>query len=86
MVIDKVHGLQATSISLNDRFTILAATEPHRIPIRQKRRAAMNNFVSQNVNFRNQALIEQISRKLEQQSRRVSETTFFKMSFKINKI
>ncbi|XP_052750921.1 chromatin target of PRMT1 protein-like isoform X2 [Galleria mellonella] len=69
MVIEKVHGLQATSMSLNDRFTMLASVTPNRVPLRQRRRT-VSSYFGQNLNFKNKNLIEQIARRLEQQAKR----------------
>lgn len=65
MVIEKVHGLQATSITLNERFTLLAKATPDRVAMRPRRRSVGNIL-----NFNNRNLIEQIARRLEQQAKR----------------
>ncbi|KAM3958909.1 uncharacterized protein ACR2FA_007085 [Aphomia sociella] len=70
MVIEKVHGLQATSMSLNDRFTMLSSVAPVRVPMRQRRRPNMGSYFGQNLNFKNRTLIEQIARRLEQRAKR----------------
>ncbi|XP_013191030.1 chromatin target of PRMT1 protein [Amyelois transitella] len=71
MLIEKVHGLQATSMSLNDRFTLLASAAPDRT-IRQqpRRRLSTGSVYNQNFNARNRQLIEQIARSLEWQRKR----------------
>ncbi|XP_059045929.1 chromatin target of PRMT1 protein-like isoform X2 [Achroia grisella] len=72
MVIEKVHGLQATTMSLNDRFTLLASVTPNRVPMRQRRRPSAASYFAQNQNFnyKNKNFIEQIARRLEQQAKR----------------
>ncbi|XP_061725716.1 chromatin target of PRMT1 protein-like [Cydia pomonella] len=67
MVIDQVHGLQATGMSLNDRFTMFAAAPAPARPRTPRRRPSTGGFYSDNMN-RN--LIEQIARRLEQQAKR----------------
>ncbi|XP_047994010.1 chromatin target of PRMT1 protein [Leguminivora glycinivorella] len=67
MVIDQVHGLQATSMSLNERFTMFAASPAPARPRTPRRRPSTGGFYSDNMN-RN--LIEQIARRLEQQAKR----------------
>lgn len=64
MVIEKVHGLQSTTISLNDRFTMLAEAAPGRIFTQRKRRNSASSIISQNYNYSDQ-LIEQVTRRLE---------------------
>ncbi|XP_053615689.1 chromatin target of PRMT1 protein-like isoform X2 [Plodia interpunctella] len=72
MVIEKVHGLQATSMSLNDRFTLLASTTAPERNIRQqpRRRPSNGSVYNQNLTARNRYLIEQIARSLEWQRKR----------------
>ncbi|CAH2268522.1 chromatin target of PRMT1 protein-like isoform X2 [Pararge aegeria] len=71
MVIEKLHGLQATSISLNDRFTLLATTTPvvhaARVPRQRRRSTGLFSF-GQHINNRN--IIDQIAQRLGQQSKR----------------
>ncbi|CAH2054004.1 unnamed protein product, partial [Iphiclides podalirius] len=68
MVIEKLHGLQATALTLNERFTILSKVVPERnIRARTPQRRA--NFGSLNLN-NNRNIIEQIARKLQQQVKR----------------
>ncbi|KAI8437292.1 hypothetical protein MSG28_011664 [Choristoneura fumiferana] len=72
MVIEKVHGLQATSMSLNDRFTMLGSAPPPR-PRMPRRRPSVGSLFNQNIKLnQNQDLIEQLARRLEQQARRQS--------------
>lgn len=70
MVIEKLYGLQATSISLNDRFTILATAAPVVRVARQRRRSTGLFSFGQQIN--NGDLIDQIAERLGQQSKRVS--------------
>ncbi|XP_063381845.1 chromatin target of PRMT1 protein-like [Cydia fagiglandana] len=67
MVIDQVHGLQATCMSLNERFTLFAAAPAPARPRTPRRRPSTGGFYSDNMN-RN--LIEQIARRLELQAKR----------------
>ncbi|XP_063366333.1 chromatin target of PRMT1 protein-like [Cydia amplana] len=67
MVIDQVHGLQATCMSLNERFSLFAAAPAPARPRTPRRRPSTGGFYSDNMN-RN--LIEQIARRLEQQAKR----------------
>ncbi|XP_063538831.1 chromatin target of PRMT1 protein-like [Cydia strobilella] len=67
MVIDQVHGLQATGMSLNERFTMFATAPAPARPRTPRRRPSTGGFYSDNMN-RN--LIEQIARRLEQQTKR----------------
>ncbi|PZC77437.1 hypothetical protein B5X24_HaOG203387 [Helicoverpa armigera] len=69
MVIEKVHGLHATGMSLNDRFSMLASVAPVRVAGQRKRRASLNSLISQNYNYSNR-LIEQVARRLELQAKR----------------
>uniref|UniRef100_A0A2A4K5A5 Chromatin target of PRMT1 protein C-terminal domain-containing protein n=1 Tax=Heliothis virescens TaxID=7102 RepID=A0A2A4K5A5_HELVI len=69
MVIEKVHGLHATGVSLNDRFSMLASAAPDRVLGQRKRRASLNSLISQNYNYSNR-LIEQVARRLELQAKR----------------
>lgn len=69
MVIEKVHGLQATSISLNDRFTILASTAPIGRVIKQRRRTS--GLFAHDRNINNRALIEQIAQHFGQNAKKV---------------
>ncbi|XP_014357862.2 chromatin target of PRMT1 protein [Papilio machaon] len=71
MFIEKVYGLHATNISLNDRFTMLAAVIPERL-IRTRNpqpRRNIGNILNQNLNFNDGDLIEQIARKIQQAKR-----------------
>ncbi|CAH0731300.1 unnamed protein product, partial [Brenthis ino] len=68
MVIEKVHGLQATSLSLNDRFTLLASTVPMTRVTRPRRRSS--GFFSQGQNINNRALIDQIAQHFGQHARK----------------
>ncbi|CAK1594190.1 unnamed protein product [Parnassius mnemosyne] len=77
MVIEKVHGLQATGISLNDRFTMLASAAPDRVTRARTPRRRTNigsfgsiGFFNQGFDINNRNLIEQIARKLQLQARR----------------
>lgn len=70
MVIEKVHGLHATGMSLNDRFSMLASAAPDRV-LQRKRRASVGSLISQNYNYSNR-LIEQVARRLEMQAKRVT--------------
>lgn len=74
MVIQKVHGLHATSISLNDRFTMLASASvfSERVAIKPMRHHPPANLFTQNLNFRNRNLIEEIVKRLEQQTERIA--------------
>lgn len=67
-MIEKLHGLQATNISLNDRFTLLATTAPITRIARPRRRSSGMYSLNQNAN---RLLIEQIAQRLGQQSKRV---------------
>ncbi|XP_063622362.1 chromatin target of PRMT1 protein-like [Cydia splendana] len=67
MVIDQVHGLQATCMSLNERFSMFAAGPAPVRPRTPRRRPSTGGFYSDNMN-RN--LIEQIARRLELQAKR----------------
>ncbi|CAG9793193.1 unnamed protein product [Diatraea saccharalis] len=69
MLIEKVHGLQTTALSLNDRFTMLATAAPGPVAMRPRRRPNMGYF-NQNLNFKNRNLIEQIALRLEMQAKR----------------
>ncbi|KAG6451344.1 chromatin target of PRMT1 protein [Manduca sexta] len=69
MVIERVHGLRGTGMSLNERFSILASAAPDRVAMRQKHRP-IGAFMNTNLNFRNRNIIEQIAKRLEQQARR----------------
>ncbi|KAJ0172034.1 hypothetical protein K1T71_012007 [Dendrolimus kikuchii] len=71
MLIQKVHGLHATNMSLNDRFTLLASAAPGRVagrPIERK----LGNFLANDRNYRNRDLIAQIAWRLEQQAERLA--------------
>ncbi|RVE52565.1 hypothetical protein evm_002684 [Chilo suppressalis] len=70
MVIEKVHGLQTTSLSLNERFTMLANASPALMVRRPRRRPSVGSYFNQNNNFRNRNLMEQIARRLEMQAKR----------------
>lgn len=70
MVIEKVHGLQATGMTLDQRFTMLASAAPDRV-IKQKRQT-VGSFLNQSLNFRNRNLIQEIARQLEYQAQKVS--------------
>lgn len=70
MVIEKVHGLHATGMSLNDRFSMLASAAPDRV-LQRKRRASVGSLISQNYNYSNR-LIEQVARRLEMQAKRIA--------------
>lgn len=72
MVIEKLHGLQATSITLNDRFTLLSTAGTDRAAMRMKKRPTVHQYLTQTLNIRNRFLIDQIARKLEYQMKRVS--------------
>lgn len=74
MVIEKVHGLQATNISLNDRFTLLASTAPMTRVTRPRRRSS--GFFSQGQNINNRALIDQIAQHFGQHARKVNDKRF----------
>ncbi|XP_023954001.2 chromatin target of PRMT1 protein [Bicyclus anynana] len=72
MVIEKLHGLQATKISLNERFTLLATAplrqaQAARVPRQRRRSTGLFSF-GQQINSRN--LIDQIAQRLGQQSKR----------------
>ncbi|XP_045779399.1 chromatin target of PRMT1 protein-like [Maniola jurtina] len=68
MVIEKLHGLQATGISLNDRFTMFAATAPiARVPRQRRRSTGLFSFGQQ---INNRDIIDQIAQRLGQQSKR----------------
>ncbi|XP_013147294.1 PREDICTED: chromatin target of PRMT1 protein-like [Papilio polytes] len=71
MFIEKVYGLSATNISLNDRFTMLAAVVPERLIRTRNPQARRNigNILNQNLNFDDEDLIEQIARKIQQAKR-----------------
>lgn len=75
MVIEKVHGLHATGLSLNERFSLLMNAAPDRI-LQRKRRASAGSIISQNYNYSNR-LIEQVARRLEMQAKRVNITTSY---------
>ncbi|XP_046972097.1 chromatin target of PRMT1 protein-like [Vanessa cardui] len=68
MVIEKVHGLQATRISLNDRFTILASAATVAHVMKPRRRPS--GLFSLNHNVNNRVLMDQIAYRLGQQSRK----------------
>ncbi|XP_047537742.1 chromatin target of PRMT1 protein-like [Vanessa atalanta] len=68
MVIEKVHGLQATRISLNDRFTILASAATVAHVMKPRRRPS--GLFSFNHNVNNRVLMDQIAYRLGQQSRK----------------
>ncbi|CAB3233045.1 unnamed protein product [Arctia plantaginis] len=72
MVIEKVHGLQATTLSLNDRFTLLAKAAPDRVmrQQQQRRRNSLGPSLAQKLNLGNQLLVEQVARQLEMQAKR----------------
>ncbi|KAL0818688.1 hypothetical protein ABMA28_008034 [Loxostege sticticalis] len=70
MVIEKVHGLQATGMSLNDRFTLLAAAAPDHVAARPRRRPSVNSYFNQNLNFKKQNLVDHIARRLEFEAKR----------------
>lgn len=72
MVIEKVHGLQATGMSLNDRFTLLAAAAPDHVAARPRRRPSVNSYFNQNLNFKKQNLVDHIARRLEFEAKRVN--------------
>lgn len=67
MVIEKVHGLQATSITLNDRFTILASAAPIARVMKPRRRPSGLFSLNQNINDR--VLLDQIANRLGQAKR-----------------
>lgn len=74
MVIEKVYCVQATSISLNDRFTMLAKAAPDRVAMRQlqQRRRNSMGLMGQNLNYNNnRQLMEEVARRLELQAKRV---------------
>lgn len=71
MVIEKVHGLQATSVSLNDRFTMLTAAAPDRFVPRPRRRPSVNSYFNQNMNYNNRNFVHQIARRLEMEVKKV---------------
>jgi hypothetical protein len=71
MVLEKVHGLQATGMSMNDRFTMLAMLGSNRVPMRQRQRPNMGNF-NQNLNMKNRILEQLNNRRLDIQAKRVS--------------
>ncbi|XP_075984703.1 uncharacterized protein LOC142982194 [Anticarsia gemmatalis] len=72
MVIEKLHGLQATSMSLNDRFTLLANVTQEVVPVRRtRRRNTLENLFAQTYN--GDKFFEQVVRQahqIAQQSRR----------------
>ncbi|KAH9642616.1 hypothetical protein HF086_011209 [Spodoptera exigua] len=70
MVIEKVHGLHSTGMSLHDRFSMLASAAPDRV-LQRKRRASVGSLISQNYNYSNR-LIEQVARRLEMQAKRLA--------------
>ncbi|XP_028179313.1 chromatin target of PRMT1 protein-like [Ostrinia furnacalis] len=72
MVIEKVHGLQATSLSLNERFTLLAAAAPDRVVSRPRRRPSVNSYFNENnMNLRNQNFLGSVAaRRLEFEAKR----------------
>lgn len=72
MVIEKLHGLQATSITLNDRFTLLSTAGTDRAAMRMKKRPTVHQYLTQTLNIRNRFLIDQIARKLEYQMKRAT--------------
>lgn len=82
MFIEKVYGLSATNISLNDRFTMLAAIVPERLIRTRNPQARRNidNILNQNLNFDDEDLIEQIARKI-QQAKRVCFLCIFNLLF-----
>ncbi|CAH0596521.1 unnamed protein product [Chrysodeixis includens] len=61
MLIHKVHGMHATGMSLNERFSMLAQAAPTRVPMRPRRRS-----LNQSLNYSNR-LLEQVARQLQQQ-------------------
>ncbi|XP_026739020.1 chromatin target of PRMT1 protein-like [Trichoplusia ni] len=65
MVIQKVHGIHATGVSLHERFSMLAQAAPDRVAMRQRRRSLVN----QNLNYGDR-LLEQVARQLQQQQAR----------------
>ncbi|KAL4703928.1 hypothetical protein ACJJTC_010890 [Scirpophaga incertulas] len=71
MAIDKVHGLQTTSMTLNERFTLLASVDSTLAPSKPQRRASIGPNNNYNRNYlRNRNLIEQVARHLEFQAKR----------------
>lgn len=79
MVIEKVHGLQATALSLNDRFTLLAKAAPDygvRQQQQQRRRNPLGSSLAQKLNLENRLLVEQVARQLEMQAKRVGNELF----------
>ncbi|CAH2095571.1 unnamed protein product [Euphydryas editha] len=68
MVIEKVHGLQATNITLNDRFTILASAAPVARIMKPRRRSS--GLFSMNQNMNNRVLLNQIGNRFGQQAKR----------------
>lgn len=72
MVIEKVHGLRATNISMHDRFTMLARNEALKIAIRQQqeqRRNSMGSF-TQNLNYSSRLTGQQFNRRWNMQAKR----------------
>ncbi|XP_050355071.1 chromatin target of PRMT1 protein-like [Nymphalis io] len=65
MVIEKVHGLQATRISLNDRFTILASATT--VANAMKPRKRPSGLFSYNHSVNNRVIMDQIAYRLGQQ-------------------
>ncbi|XP_038221212.1 chromatin target of PRMT1 protein-like [Zerene cesonia] len=70
MLTETLHGLHATSITLNERFTLLAQVPPPRV-VRPKRRSASQSYSNKGFNYRNQNLLEQIVHQLEQANQKV---------------
>ncbi|XP_045504233.1 chromatin target of PRMT1 protein-like isoform X2 [Colias croceus] len=70
MLIETLHGLHATSITLNERFTLLAQAPPPRV-IRPKRRSVSQSYSNKGFNYGNQNLLEKIVQQLEQANRKV---------------
>lgn len=73
MVIQKVYGLHATTMSLNERFTLLAsaAVGSDRVAARPIGRK-LGNFLANDRNYRNRNLVAQIAWRLEQHAERVN--------------
>ncbi|XP_013173173.1 PREDICTED: chromatin target of PRMT1 protein-like [Papilio xuthus] len=70
MFIEKVYGLHATNISLNDRFSMLAVVPERLIRTRNPQpRRNIGNILNQNLSFNDGDLIEQIARKIQQAKR-----------------
>ncbi|XP_068619742.1 chromatin target of PRMT1 protein-like [Battus philenor] len=70
MVIEKVFCVQSTSLTLNDRFTMLGSAAPARAARARTPQKRFNaGSVNRNMNFNNPNLIELIAKKLQQQAR-----------------